>query len=174
MALRDSSSHLLGTGRSQDDLPKPARWRATRSATVTGLGSDTMNVSPRARELLNAVPMAELRFWIHSTDRRAVNIPNGNGIGRREILKRFEKFPFPPPQKTRPDAGLYRKRRPHERPFPQLVLIFHRDCSVSEVRPRSVHDPSLSRTGRQWTRRKRGACCRNGMRLRRAPQSPDD
>jgi hypothetical protein len=51
--------------------------------------------------LLSAVPIAELRFWIQSTDRRAVNIPKGNGIGSREILKKVAKFPFSPsPQIT--------------------------------------------------------------------------
>ena len=55
-----------------------------------------MKVSPRALELLNAVPTAELRFRIDSTDRRAVNVPNGSGIGRREILKKVAKFPFSP------------------------------------------------------------------------------
>jgi len=55
-----------------------------RSATVTGVGSDTMKVSPRARGLLSAVATAELKFWIDSTDRCADSAPKGSGIGRRE------------------------------------------------------------------------------------------
>ena len=55
-----------------------------------------MKVSPRALELLNAVPTAELKFMIDNTDRRAVSVPSGNGIGRREILKTVAKFPFAP------------------------------------------------------------------------------
>ena len=45
-----------------------------------------MKVSPRARGLVSTVMMAELKFSIESTDRRAVRAPNGSGIGSREIL----------------------------------------------------------------------------------------
>ena len=40
--------------------------------------------------------MAELKFSIESTDRRAVKAPNGSGIGSREIRWTVAKFPFSP------------------------------------------------------------------------------
>lgn len=48
----------------------------------TAAGSETIKSSPRARELLNENSTAELKFWIDSTDRWAVNAPNGSGIGK--------------------------------------------------------------------------------------------
>ena len=53
---------------------------------MTGVGSETMNVSPRAPGLVGAVSTAELKFLIESTDRRAVKPPSGSGIGSRDIL----------------------------------------------------------------------------------------
>ena len=55
-----------------------------------------MNVSPRARGLVSTVMMAELKFSIESTDRRAFKAPNGSGIGSREIRWTVAKLPFSP------------------------------------------------------------------------------
>jgi hypothetical protein len=56
------------------------------SATLTGVGLDTMNVSPRARGLVSESATAELKFSIDNIDRRAVTSPNGSGMGSRAIL----------------------------------------------------------------------------------------
>ncbi len=63
---------------------------------MTGVGSETMKVSPRIPGLVNTASIAEQKFAIDNIDRCAVSAPIGNGIGNRAILCTVAKFPFSP------------------------------------------------------------------------------